>query len=446
MEAYIEMSEFQPGEVALNDILLQLKERNISFGIMETALENRVNTGSTSAQSLLAAIGKDPVHGKDGAVVFEKPYQLGRREREKADFRDILSIPSVQEGERIAYLTPPTRGIDGKNIYGEVIKAVPGKLPRLKPGENIAFKSADYSYYSKIDGQISSDERGLHVQPLFEVRGDLDLKTGNLDFVGSIIINGNVPAGYCLKARGDITVYGMVEGAQIYAGGSIHVSEGIAGLGKSFIKANQFIRAGYINQATVEAGEDIVIQNSILHSDCVANRGVFCLKGNIIGGRVSAGSQVKAFDIGNRMNTKTGIYVGMNKNVEEKRRQLSNQLSIKQVEKEKLVLLGNKLDQKKRDSGNLSSKERIAFLRQRKSLMVTEEDIEDLTNQIKRLESTIRDLKDAKVQAEGKLFDNVQLGFGHYEFRVKSLYSLVEAVIHKGEIVLRPLEDSLHYE
>jgi len=88
----------------------------------------------------------------------------------------------------------------------------------------------------------------------------------------------------------------MVAEAQIYADGSIHVSEGTAGLGKAFIKVGQFYTFGLHYQATVEAGEDVVMQDSILHSDCVANRGVFQLNGNIIRGRVSAGRQVKAFD------------------------------------------------------------------------------------------------------------------------------------------------------
>ncbi|CCG45409.1 hypothetical protein HBHAL_3062 [Halobacillus halophilus DSM 2266] len=51
--------------------------------------------------------------------------------------------------------------------------------------------------------------------------------------------------------------------------------------------------------------------------------------------------------------------------------------------------------------------------------METEEDIEDFTDQLKRLECKIRDVKDAKGQAEGKLFDNVQPGLGQYESRVK---------------------------
>ncbi|MGP4068020.1 hypothetical protein [Halobacillus sp. B29] len=49
----------------------------------------------------------------------------------------------------------------------------------------------------------------------------------------------------------------------------------------------------------------------------------------------------------------------------------------------------------------MSSKKRIAFSSQRKSLMETEEDIEDLTEQLKRLECKIRDVKDPKGQAEG---------------------------------------------
>lgn len=82
-------------------------------------------------------------------------------------------------------------------------------------------------------------------------------------------------------------VFGIVEGAEISAGGSVFVSEGIAGLQKGFVVAQEDVHAGYINQGNTEAGRDLFVENSILHSHCVAKNDMRCQKGNIVGGVMS---------------------------------------------------------------------------------------------------------------------------------------------------------------
>ncbi|UTW69218.1 DUF342 domain-containing protein [Anaerobacillus sp. HL2] len=49
--------------------------------------------------------------------------------------------------------------------------------------------------FATIDGQMSVESKAvIHVYPIFEVNGDLDLKVGNISFIGSVNIRGNVPA------------------------------------------------------------------------------------------------------------------------------------------------------------------------------------------------------------------------------------------------------------
>lgn len=166
-----------------------------------------------------------------------------------------------------------------------------------------------------------------------------------------------------MKAGADITVYGMVEAARLEADGSIHISEGIAGMGKAVIKAGQHVRVGYINQAVVEAGQDLFIENSTLHSHCVAHQSIFCQKGNVIGGgTASAGNCVVAPSIGNHMNAPTGVYIGVNKKVEEKQQKLNDLLKQKMDAKEKLLKIGKALEKKSQSAG-LSVKKRITSLR-----------------------------------------------------------------------------------
>lgn len=438
LEAYLDLLD-PIEEVTEEELNVFLKNEKVTFGILEEEM-NRIVTNDESVQyPLRIAVGKQPVHGRDGKVIFDKEVNFEIEEHEKASFRDIIAIPSVEEGERIAAIEPPTNGKAGIDVFGEEIPSKPGKPAQLRAGKNTTFKRSDDAFYASVDGQLSTDERSLQVQPLFEVNGDLDLKTGNLDFVGSIIINGNVPTGFRVFAQGDITIYGLVEGANIVAGGSVHVSEGIAGLGKAIVQAGHDLRVGYINQATVEAGQDLFVENSILHSDVVANRSVYCQRGHIIGGTTSAGLHIEAKDIGNRMNTPTGLYLGVNKKVEERQAKYRLLIKRKEEDKRKLILIGHKLEEKERVSGSLSAQERVTKLRQRNSLQSVEEEIRELTERLEEMDTTIGDLSEAKVQVNGKVYGHVHIGFGKYQHQVRSEHREIYAFLSNGEIILRSL-------
>src|SRR5699024_11752661 len=106
---------------------------------------------------------------------------------------------------------------------------------------------------------------------------------------GSVIIHGDIPSGFTVKAEGDIKVFGIVEAATVIAGGSGYISEGIAGLLKGSITASENIHVGYINQGIVYAGASLYVENSIIDSECTAKKNVMRKQGNIIEVSNSAG-------------------------------------------------------------------------------------------------------------------------------------------------------------
>ena len=82
----------------------------------------------------------------------------------------------------------------------------------------------------------TTDREKINVFPVYEVNGDVDYNTGNIDFVGTIVIRGNVRSGFKVKADGDIRIIGSVEGAELEAAGSIEISAGIIGQNKGLLK------------------------------------------------------------------------------------------------------------------------------------------------------------------------------------------------------------------
>ncbi len=89
------------------------------------------------------------------------------------------------------------------------------------------------------------------------------------------------------------------------------VSEGIAGLKIGRIEAGEDVHIGYVNQGIIKAGNNIYVENSIMHSECTAINDIILRRGNIVGGIISAGGAIIANNVGNRMNTKTNLSFGM---------------------------------------------------------------------------------------------------------------------------------------
>ncbi|WP_052114826.1 DUF342 domain-containing protein [Pontibacillus chungwhensis] len=421
------------------DLIETLNSHNITWGLEEDNLEV-IGSGAKEDQfPIVIAEGILPQDGADGKVQYEKELSRTFSYDEKVNFRDVIKIPSVHAGDALLTILEPTNGEAGKTVTGEDIPPKPGRAVLLRPGQNVEWKKIESRMYATSDGQLSVGDRSIHVYPLYEVHGDISMRTGNIDFVGSVVIRGNVPTGYTIKATGDVTIYGLLEGSTIEAGGSVYISEGIAGHGKGSVIAGVDIKCGYINQGKIEAGRDLFVENSVLHSDVIARKHIYCQKGNIIGGALSAGSSIEAKDIGNKMHTPTQIYVGSNKKLLETQQQL-------ELEKEQLVdtlhklsIIGDKLLLKQENSG-LSSKERITLLRQRNSYEQTYTRLQIVQNELAALVPDYEDGDQAYLMTHGTLFAYVTIAFGKYQRRESRNYTKARATFKDGEVSIQSME------
>ncbi|MRH42285.1 DUF342 domain-containing protein [Aquibacillus halophilus] len=419
------------------DLIRYLVSKKIKYGIIDEELTRLLDANKTLQDSITIVKGKPPEKGMDGFIHYIGEQSIRIEQEKKKSFRDVTKIPSVKEGEKLAYITNATAGEKGINILGEIVDPIPGKPLKIRAGKNVRFDEQENTFFATANGQLSFGEKVIHVHPLFEIKGDLSLKTGNLDFVGSVTIYGNVPTGYSVKAEGDVRIFGLVEAAYIKAGGSVQISEGIAGLKKGTVQAGLDIKIGYINQAKIEAGRDIIVENSILHSDCVAQNNIRCQNGNIIGGILSAGKIIEAKDIGNKMNTKTDLAFGINTKLKEQEKELHTRKKDLITNKMKLEIIGNSLTDK--EKLGLSSKEKILLLKQRHSMEKTSLQLEEVTQELDLLEVQIGDLEGMKLIVKGRLYSNVYISFGKYLRKITKTRQYVSATLNSREITIQSL-------
>ena len=135
---------------------------------------------------------------------------------------------------------------------------------------------------------------------------------GDINYDGNVSIKGSVTSGYTVRAKGDVSVDGVVEAANIYAGGQIILKRGVQGSGKGTLEAGTNVIAKFIESAIVKCG-GFLQTDAILHSNVSARGEVIVSgkKGFITGGEIHSGSAITAKTAGNSMGTKTTLEVGI---------------------------------------------------------------------------------------------------------------------------------------
>ncbi|GAA0461450.1 FapA family protein [Alkalibacillus silvisoli] len=399
---------------------------------------------SDEEKSVVVSKGNPPIDGEDGYIQYHVNLatQTNVQSGQDIDFKEMMKIPIVEAGDPLVTFVAPTTGDEGINVYNQLVESKPGKKVSLKASENTKLNYEKATIYATESGQVTLTEKEIKVLPTYEVNNHLDLTVGNIDFNGSIVINGDVPEGFSLKARGDITIKGIVEGAFLDSGGSIFISEGISAIGKGQLRATLDINVGNVNQAILEAGRNIYVKQSILHSEVTARESIKCQNGHIIGGSVSGGKRVEANEIGNRMGSKTVIYLGDNKKVIEKRIYIEERMKELMDQLKKLKAIGEKFEQLKK-TRELTNKERVTLLRQKRSYEKARLELSELNDEYEvfRQQNQPQEVEKhlPKVIVNGTIYPNVEINFGKYAKLIEKETSKVSVVYQDNDFSINPL-------
>lgn len=403
--------------VSIQEIKEALNEAGIVRGIDENELKELCKS-HTCGYKYVIAKGKAPQNGTNGHIDFAFDVKALRtlkpKEREDGtvDLRDLGAVKNVKEGQRLATRIPASEGIEGFNILGEVLKAKKGKEVRMPRGRNTKVLEDGVTLVSEIDGKLEYDDYNIYINSLYTVRGNVDSSIGNIDFVGSVVVQGSVYSGFGIKAGGSVEIYGSVEDAVITAGEDIILSYGIQGTQKSKITAKGNIVTKFIQNADVEAGKNVVTE-AILHSKVTASDGIIVEdgKGTIVGGEVSATNLIAAKSIGSPMGTLTTIRIGALPKIYAEFKELGLKVrkkreSLSKVDQSLRFLLT------KKQAGSLSA-EQMKIL---ENLMATRgplsEEYQEVMNRLQKVGELLNEVELGTVKAKGDVYPGVKIIFG----------------------------------
>jgi uncharacterized protein (DUF342 family) len=423
MKAYITFTQPESGRM-LNEGEVQeiLKQNGVVFGVISEALDDILKYPVFNQQMLIAQ-GMQPVNGQNGKLEFyfnsgneRKPAVL---EDGRVDYRELNLIDNVEKGKALCSLLPPVEGKAGKTVLGYDIPALDGKPAMLPKGRNVEVSQDGNTLYAAIDGQVCYIDGKVNVFSIYEVHADVDTTTGNISFIGNVVVKGNVLSGFSIEAGGNVEVLGVVEGASIKAGGDIILRRGMQGMGKGYLKSGGDIIAKYIEHSTIEARNEIKAE-AIMHSNikCGEKLELSGKKGLLVGGVAKVGKLINAKVIGSTMSTITELEVGMDPTLRERYKALREEGTtagndLKKAEQAIVIL------KKLESTGGLTAEKQDIMAKSVRTKVYYSNRIEEIKVEIAQIEERLQQEIQGKIKASGIIYSGTKIAIGSCLMYVK---------------------------
>jgi len=389
------------------------------------------------------AEGLRPQNGKDAYILYhfetdQTKISLKEGTNGRVNFKDLGIIQNVVQNQKLAEKIPAEDGVDGKTVTGKILPARAGSDIQLPVGNNVHVGDDGNTVLADINGQVILVSGKINVEPVFTVEGDVNLKTGNIIFLGTVVVTGNVEDGFSVKAAGNIEVKGTVSKAELDAEGEIVIYQGINGKGGGKIRAGKSLVSKFIENANVEAGNMVIVSDGIINSNVDAIKSIVVQgkRAAIMGGRLRAGEEINALVLGNsNSGTETICEVGFDPHSKIELERLTETKVKNEAELEDMRLdLQNLINTKKQRKSLPEEKENyLRELMDRRQVL--SEELQVAIEGIEKVQAYMKEIQvRGKVSAAKKVWPGVKIVIRDEKMDVNSEYKASTFVLENGLI------------
>ena len=418
---------------------LRSERVGVMHGLDEVALQAALD--DAQLQKHVVARGTPARDGVDGAVRlhFEQSRSNAPKVLEdgRVDYRDLNLFTTVTEGQVLVTLTPAVPAQDGMTVRGKPLASRKAKEVHMPTGSNVRVSEDGLTMTAARNGRVDLLKGRVIVSDYYEVNGNVDMSTGNIDFVGDVIVRGNVIAGMTVTAGGNIEVYGIVEAATLKAGGNIILYKGMQGMDKGELRCEGDLVARFIERARVSAVGKVTA-DAVLHSHVDSGQAL-CVtgaRGALVGGMVRSGEMVVARVAGAVSQTNTVIEVGVNPVHRERQRTLTQQIERMPFEIYKVERL---LKNMAADPTEANKALAIKLVASHKHMT---QQIEACREELAELESAMAQAVKGRVHVLGRVYPGVKLVIGTISLTIKAPVDFTTFKARDGEIAFVSCEYS----
>jgi hypothetical protein len=393
----------------------ELKKAGVVYGI-DTDLIHTIFKEKRFYTEITIASGTPAVDGKDAEVkyYFDAKSDLKPQEDEKGnvDYKNIQLIKSVKKGQKLAEVIPPVPGKEGKTVQDKKILPVIGKAAKIPSGPNTeASPDNPNILIASIDGSVRLSRNQVVVDSIFVIEKDVNYETGNIDYVGTLVIKGDVKSGFEVKIKGDLEINGLVEDARIIADGNVVIKNGFLGRGNGFIEAGGDVTLKFCENQNIQAKGSIYIGEAVLHSSLQSESRIEVKgsKGAIVGGVARATKGIVAKEIGNYQEIKTEVIVGIDESIIKKMQEIDEEIkktneNLNNIKKALYTFYKHKMSGKKLKKEHEELFGKLQTLQQQIPLQMPE-----LEEQRKKIEEEMKKYSDITVDVLGTVYPGTRI-------------------------------------
>lgn len=431
-----------------DEVLEGLRNSGAVTGIREEEISSYLDEMDYK-KPLLAAQGQPLRNGNDAYIDFKvridkSEIHFEEDDSGKVDFKNLELLENVVSGQLLAVKVPAEEGIPGRTVTNRVLPARTGRDVAIKHGRGTILSEDGIELTAEINGQVVHKLGRLTVEPIFIVNGDVSLETGNIVFLGSVIIQGSVQDNFEVKAAGNVEIKGTVQKAFIEAEGDIVIHQGISGKDEARVESTGgSVFAKFCQNCNVIAEKNVVIPEGILHSRVDAGEKLYSVgrRARIAGGVIRAGYEVNTRFLGAEGSTRTEVRVGVNPKILQ---QMDDLRSIREESETELTTLRldiKTLTTQKRNAGKLPP-EREKML---SDITAREEKLSErfaeVSTELDELNSYVGMLEHkGKVCAEKVAYPGVEVYIKDKDFKIRDEYKHVKFSLEGDEIHISDYE------
>lgn len=369
------------------------------------------------------AQGTPPQRGEDGTIEFHVlPTTMNPRYDQDDDGGIDYKQPNLIEncfvGQRVASILPPGPGRRGRDVFGDPINPQPGRPLEIAPGVGIQVSANGREFTSEIEGRLVYENNELSISPTLEINRDIDYAVGNIDFVGKVVIKGNLLDGFYVNAKRGVELLGDVGAGRIISEGDVSITGGIKGRNAALIACRN-LKTRYIDDASVEAMGDVLVTKEIMNSSVKALGRVTVTSGAIIGGVVCGFRGVEADTLGSDMGVTTRVIAGLNWTEENLKDDIRMQMAeyMERAQSAKMIL--DQLFNDKELSARLGTEQKIMLSDIAEELREIRELMQDLLEERSRIDTREQVGMVNQINVRKTIYMGVTIQFSEADVQIK---------------------------
>lgn len=399
--------------ITLEEFLGDLHFEGVHHGILEGDIPEDFARGYLHVFPV--ARGTPPQAGEDGSVTELFPRRSSMRlevqSGSEVEFGQDVQLQPIRKGTVICQIRPPTPGIDGMDVTGQVLPSPQVFGAQVAQGENTALSRDGQALVACADGILYMENGAFSIHAQKIVDGDLDQFQGTLRISGNLYIGGSVDGGASVEATGEIVVNGRVGQASLTStGGTIRVQQGIYGTKeKTRLTAAGQIQAPVVEWAEIDAGTSLIAE-TVSNSSVRCGGTVYVMSGRglITNSVIRAGDSILCRRVGNLAGGRSRFSVGYPPQLLEDRERIREELAQMQPT---IDMLWDTVTNLRRKSARLSEGEKLLLARLVEQRRLYTEKQEALTAELKALHKELDKKTKGRIRCE-KVYPVLEVQIG----------------------------------